>query len=206
MEIFDISPALQTGVAVWPGDRRFRSEWTMQIQKGDSCNVSAVTMSVHTGSHVDAPYHFDDGGADIAHVPLEPFLGPVRVVEYAGDDPISSYYLRALDWKNVKRVLFKTVASAAPENRFCGKYPFLTDEGAHFLGAAGLLLVGTDAPSIDSFQSEILSAHKALLAHGVAILENVRLLHVSAGDYELIALPLRFAGLDASPVRAILRK
>ncbi len=206
MEIFDISPEVREGIAVWPGDRKFRREWTMRIRAGDSCNVSAVTMSVHTGSHVDAPYHFDETGLDVAGVPLEHYLGPARVVELGVDGPITESHLAALDWGNVERVLFKTRSSNFPEDRFDRNFSYFSEEAAAFLGRRRLLLVGTDAPSVDSFNSKTLTVHKILLRHTIAILEGVRLGHVPAGDFELIALPLRFAGLDASPVRAVLRR
>jgi len=206
MKIYDISPEIRESIAVWPGDRKFRCQWTMQIRKGDSCNVSAVTMSVHTGSHVDAPYHFDEAGKDVASVPLKHYLGPARVVELAVDGPIAEHHLAALDWSNVERVLFKTRASDFPERRFDPGFTCFTEAAASFLGEHKLLLVGTDAPSVDAFSSKTLAVHKILLRYGVAILEGIRLAHVPAGDFELIALPLRLAGLDGSPVRAVLRR
>jgi len=205
MEIYDISPEVREDIAVWPGDKKFRCQWTMQIRKGDSCNVSAVTMSTHTGSHVDAPYHFDENGQDVASVPLAHYLGPARVVELAGDGPITERHLAILDWSNVERVLFKTRASNIQEDRFDREFVCLSEGAASFLGERKLLLVGTDAPSVDAFNSKTLTVHKILLRHGIAILEGIRLAHVPAGDYELIALPLRLAGLDGSPVRAVLR-
>jgi len=206
MEIYDISPQIREGMAVWPGDKKFRSQWTMQIRNGDSCNVSAVTMSVHTGSHVDAPYHFDETGQDVASIPLARYLGPARVVELAVDGPITDRQLAALDWSRVERVLFKTGSSGLPENRFDRDFAYLSEGAASFLGERKLLLVGTDAPSVDAFSSKTMEAHRILLRHGIAILEGVRLGHVPAGDFDLIALPLRLAGLDASPVRAVLRR
>ena len=206
MKIYDISPEVREGIAVWPGDKKFRCQWTMQIRKGDSCNVSAVTMSVHTGSHVDAPYHFDETGQDVANVSLGHYLGPARVVELAVNGAITDHHLAALDWNNCERVLFKTRPSEFPENRFDRSFAYFSEGAASFLGERKLLLVGTDAPSVDAFSSKTLAAHKILLQHGVAILEGIRLGHVPAGDFELIALPLRLAGLDASPVRAVLRR
>jgi len=205
MRIYDLSQTIRKGIAVWPGDRKFRCEWTMRLEDGDSCNVSAVTMSVHTGSHVDAPYHFDRSGLDVARVPLENCIGPARVLELAVEGSITAQLLRGQDWTGVERVLLKTPSSSTPEDRFHAGFAHLSEDGAEFLGQRGLLLVGTDAPSVDAFTSKTMAAHKILLAYGVAILEGIRLAHVPAGDYELIALPLRFEGLDASPVRAILR-
>jgi arylformamidase len=110
-----------------------------------------------------------------------------------------------LNWSGVERVLFKTDASDIPDGEFRRDYPYLSEEAAGFLGRLGLRLVGTDSPSVDAFGSKTLAAHKALLRNNVAILEGLRLAAVPPGDYELIALPLKFSGLDGSPVRAILR-
>jgi arylformamidase len=206
VEIFDISQTMREGMAVWPGDQKYRLHWTMRIQDGDPCNVSALTMSTHTGTHLDAPYHFDDAGADIGGVALSHYLGPVRVVAPDVDGSIGAAELELLDWHRVERVLFKTRASTLPEGQFDRNYVYLREDGAEFLGKRGLLLVGTDAPSIDAFESKNLASHKVLLKHGVAILEGARLGRVPPGDYELVCLPLKLGGLDGSPVRAILRK
>jgi arylformamidase len=206
MKVYDISQTIREGMAVWPGDRKFRIQWTMRSGKGDSCNVSAVTMSVHTGTHLDAPYHFADSGEDVASLPLERYIGSARVIELKTGGTITPEHLGAFDWDGVERVLFKTASSRVPEDRFDRNFVYLSDEGASFLGERKLLLVGTDAPSVDAFESKSLSAHKTLFQHGIAILEGVRLFHVAPGDYELICLPLRFVGLDGSPVRAILRQ
>jgi len=206
MEIFDISQTIREGIAVWPGDQRFRFHWTMRLHAGDSCNVSAVTMSVHTGTHLDAPYHFDNSGADIGTVTLTHYLGSVRVLALPVEGVIAAADLESLDWHGVERVLFKTGASDLPEDQFDRNFVYLGEDGAEFLGKRGLLLVGTDAPSIDAFESKTLGSHRILFKHGVAILEGARLGHVPPGDYELICLPLKLRGLDGSPVRAILRK
>lgn len=206
MHIYDISQPITHGIGVWPGDRKFRCEWTMRIPQGDSCNVSSVTMSVHTGTHVDAPFHFDQSGEDIAGVSLDRFIGPARVLEYMETEPLSAAKLERFPLDAVERVLFKTSASRIPSNRFERDFVFLTDDAAKYLGRRNLRLVGTDSPSVDDFSSKSMPAHKMLLRYGIAILEGVRLSDVPPGDYELIALPLRFPGLDGSPVRAILRK
>jgi arylformamidase len=205
MKIYDISQTIREGMAVWPGDQEFRLNWNMQLRQGHSCNVSNVTMSIHTGTHLDAPYHFDEAGAGIADVPLEHYLGPARVLDLPVNGQIRVADLRRIDWAGVERVLFKTRVSDLPEDRFDETFVFLSHEGAEYLGGLGLRLVGTDAPSIDAFESKDLLSHKILLRHSIAILEGVRLGSVPPGDYELIALPLKFAGLDGSPVRAILR-
>jgi arylformamidase len=204
IEIYDISQTLRKGIAVWPGDQRFHYRWTMRMQDGDSCNVSAATMSTHTGTHIDAPFHVGDSGNDIANVSLRHYMGPARVVSTPVENCLGAKDLEGQDWRGVERVLFKTRASNLPEDRFDRNYVYVAEDAAEFLTRVGILLVGTDAPSIDSFGSKELSSHKILLERGIAILEGVRLESVRPGDYELICLPLKFAGLDGSPVRAVL--
>ena len=207
MPIYDISQTLDDKIAVWPGDQKFRHRWSMRIDKGDSCNVSAVTMSVHTGTHLDAPYHFDDAGHDIGSVSLELCIGPARVVAVpSGARCISAPYLEQLDWKGVARILFRTCSGKSAGDRFERDFVFLTEDGAEFLAAQGLRLVGTDAPSVDAYSSKSLRCHKVLHEKGIAILEGTRLAHITPGDYELICLPLKFSDLDGSPVRAVLRR
>jgi arylformamidase len=206
MEIYDISQTLCREMAVWPGDPAFRSRWTMRIEKGESSNVSAVDMCMHTGTHVDAPLHLNASGSDVASIPLDHFIGAVRVFEISADRCIRLSDLSPLDWQNVVRALFKTRCSSQPESAFDGSFVYLDESAAGFLTQKGILLVGTDAPSVDAFDSQHLPSHRILLGNGVAILEGVRLESVPAGDYELICVPLKLAGLDGSPVRAILRK
>ncbi len=206
MVIYDISQTLGKNTAVWPGDQKFRHRWSMQIAKGHSCNVSAITMSVHTGTHVDAPYHFDEAGLDIGGAQLLPFLGPARVLDVPPDlRAISAEFLDRLDWSGVERVLFRTRASKLQEDQYDRNFTCLAEDGAEFLAARKLLLVGTDALSVDAFASKSMVCHKILCGQGIAILEGARLAHVPLGDYELICLPLKLAGLDGSPVRAVLR-
>ena len=206
MEIYDISRTLCPGIAVWPGDPEFRRRWAMRIREGASSNVSAVDLCVHTGTHVDAPLHLDDSGYDIADAPLDRFIGSARVLAIPAAKSIHASDLSVLDWTNVERVLFKTRSTDLPENLFDESYTFLAEDAAAFLAQKGMLLIGTDAPSVDGYASANLPSHRILLQHGIVILESVRLQHVPTGDYELVCLPLKLAGLDGSPVRAILRK
>ena len=206
MKIYDISQTLNRGIAVWPGDPEFRRRWAMRIREGAVSNVSAVDVCVHTGTHVDAPLHLDDSGYDIADVPLDRFIGSARVLATPGGKSIRASDLSGLDWTNVERVLFKTRSADLPENLFDESYTFLEKNAAAFLVQKGMRLIGIDAPSVDDFAGTDLPSHRILLQHGIVILEGARLQHVPPGDYELICLPLKLAGLDGSPVRAILRK
>ncbi len=178
----------------------------MRMRDGASCNVSAIAMGSHTGTHIDAPLHFDESGVDIAAIPPDRFIGPVRVVEILAEQSITAADLRRLPIQGSERLLLKT-RSGWRENGESGPgFVYLAEDAAAYLGGLGLLLVGTDAPSVDAFDSKTLPSHRILSRHLVAILEGARLDPVPPGDYELICLPLKLAGLDGSPVRAILRK
>ncbi len=207
MKIYDISEPISPATAVFPGDTPFSVEWLTRIEQGASCNVSAITMSVHCGTHTDSPQHFDSRGADIASVDLTAYMGRCRVMEVTGSGKLSLISAAALDaaaLAGVERILFKTKAEH-DHTVFDINFTSVGPEAAHFLAKSGVRLVGIDTPSIDHAVSKGMKAHHALQENGVAILENLDLSQVPPGDYELIALPLKIVGGDSSPVRAILR-
>ena len=206
MEIFDISQTLQQGIAVWPGDPEYARKPILRMAEGESSNVSVLHIGTHTGTHIDAPLHVDDSGTDTDGIPIRTFFGPARVIHFSSVTHIRAEDLSALDWQGVERVLFRTRSSGNPENLFDRDFVCLNERASEFLAGKGLLLVGTDAPSIDPLDSIDLPSHKALLRHGTVILENLRLGHVPPGDYTLICLPLKLTGADGSPVRAVLWK
>jgi arylformamidase len=202
--LYDISRTLQDGIPVWPGDPGFQSRWAMLRREGAPCNVSAFCMGTHTGTHIDAPLHLDDAGEDVAGIKFRNLIGPARVFSISTGNCIRSKDLERLDWIGVERVLFKTRSGSCAEKPFEHGYAYLDEGASEFLVNCGILLVGTDAPSVDSFESPNLPSHQILLNHGVVILEATDLTAVPPGDYQLICLPLKLAGLDGSPVRAIL--
>ncbi len=206
VEIYDISQILSEGIAVWPGDPEFRHRTVARMKDGGSSNVSAVEMGAHTGTHIDAPFHLDERGIGIADMPLFHFIGPARVFSLSNRERISAADLSSLDWRGVERALFRTRAVLPAKPAFDSNYACLDEDAAEFLVKQRILLVGTDAPSVDAFDSIDLPSHRKLLRQGIAILEGARLAGVPPGDYELICLPLRLAGFDGSPVRALLRK
>ena len=205
--IIDISRPVRTGTPVWPGDAPCCVRWTMLRSEGMSVNVAELSMSAHTGTHADGPFHVSDDGVRIGAAPLEEYTGPARVVDARGVGMIDGdFLLRALGYEAhwPPRVLFFTGAWA-DENVFPTEFAAIAPGAAMMLAGAGVRLVGTDAPSVDPFDSKDLPAHNRFGAAGCAILENLLLDHVAQGDYELIALPLRLEEADASPVRAVLR-
>ena len=207
--VWDVSEPLSPSTAVFPGDTPFSQDWVARIEQGASCNVSAIRMSLHCGTHTDAPLHFDSTAAAIADVPLDAYLGRCRVVEVQGrgEPPrIPAELLTDAVLDGVERILFKTCGNGHDHTRFDEAFVTVGTAAADVLVAAGLRLVGIDTPSVDHATSKDLAAHHVLHHGGVAILENLDLSAVPPGDYELFALPLRIVGGDSAPVRAVLRE
>ena len=202
MRLIDITPAVSPALEGWPGDTRFAAVPRWSQARGDSCTVARVTLSSHLGAHADAPLHYRAGGPDAATLPLERYLGPVRVVQCPGSRAIGR--AEAEQAAGAERVLYRVLPEGG-ERSFPGAFAPLTPEGASTLVGFGLKLFGTDAPSVDPMDSKTLDAHHALDCGGVAILEGLALAGVPAGEYELIALPLKWQDVDAAPVRAVLR-
>jgi len=205
--IWDISEVVDEATAVFPGDTPFTREWVATIEGGAPCNVSTIRMSVHCGTHTDAPLHYDATGKAMADVSLSPYLGRCRVVTVAGEGTPAHVPVAALTperLEGVERILFHTCGDH-DRATFDPGFTAVGPEAAERLVSAGVVLVGIDTPSIDHATSQDLPGHQVLNRGGVAILENIDLTGVPDGDYELIALPLRIGGSDSSPVRAILR-
>ena len=206
--IWDISEPIDEATATFPGDTPFSRRWVQRLEHGAACNVSAMTMSVHVGTHADAPLHFDAAGADIAAVDLRRYLGRCRVVDVrgAGQPPlVPASALSPALLRGAERILLRT-RDRHDHRVFDEGFTALGAAAARALIEAGIALVGIDTPSMDHATSKRLDGHRELLRGGVALLENLDLTGVPAGDYELIALPLRIVGGDSSPVRAILRE
>ena len=202
MRLIDITPTVSPALEGWPGDTRFDAVHRWAQARGDSCTVSRVTLSTHLGAHADAPLHYATAGADAAALPLEPYVGAARVVQCPGLPSIGPE--EALWAAGAERVLFRVLPEGAGP-RFPEAFAALTPEGARALVRLGVRLFGTDAPSVDPVDSRTLDAHHALDQGGVAILEGLELAAIPAGEYELMALPLKWQGVDAAPVRAVLR-
>ena len=203
--LIDISPTIHPALPVWPGDAPVRFERTWSIGPDCPVNVSQIGMSTHTGAHVDAPFHFDADGLGIDEVPLDTYIGRCRVIHVVGARGlIRAEQIRARLEKCPPRVLFRTYA-CAPSDQWDSDFCAIAPETIDLLAAKGVRLVGLDTPSLDPETSKTMDAHLAVCRHGMVILEGLVLDAVEEGDYELVALPLKLAGLDASPVRAILR-
>ncbi len=204
-KLWDISPPLSPATPVWPGDTPFQQETAWQMGEHCPVNVGRITLSPHTGAHADAPLHYAADGAPIGAVSLEPYLGPCRVIHCIGASPlVEPHHIEHALAGIPPRVLLRTYARA-PLDHWDSAFCAVSHLTIALLAAHGVKLVGIDTPSLDPQESKTMDAHRAVRRHHLAILEGLVLDDVPAADYELIALPLRFAGLDASPVRAVLR-
>jgi arylformamidase len=204
--IIDISRNLAPDTAVWPGDTPFSLRKVMERERGHSVNLTTLTISAHTGSHVDAPYHFADQGLTMEAVDLRPYWGPAQVVTVAKEcGPLFPADFAAYDLSAAARLLVRTPVARYPVTEFPQAIPHPSPELAGLLGSLGILLYGTDALSMDDIDSTTLPGHNGMLRNGIAILEGLDLTAAPDGLYELVALPLKIIGGDGSPVRAVLR-
>jgi arylformamidase len=203
--LYDISVAVGVGTPEWPGDTPFGCGWTRRIADGATVNLSSISGSPHVGTHADAPLHVHDGWPASDALPLAAFVGSAMLLDVsgwtAGPLPLAANDPRLA---GVERLLLRTGRSIA-DGAFPAAWPVLSVETAAALAARGLRLFGVDAPSVDERENRTLDVHHALFGGGTFVLENLDLRAVPEGQYELIAPPQRLVGLDAAPVRAVLR-
>lgn len=202
--IWDISQVLRPGLPVWPGDTDFAFDRTWRMDEGSPVNVGRMTMSTHSGSHADAPLHYDANGMDAASMDLAPYLGECLVIDARG----VSNEIDVADLPHIEsadRVLFRTWDSF-PHDTWRSDWLPIAPETVEWLGLQGVRLIGTDAPSVDPQDSKVMAAHRMVAKHDMRILEGLVLDDVPEGRYELIALPLKIGGGDAGLCRAILRE
>jgi len=205
--LYDITPPLCPDMPVWPGDTPFNAYRTWSLTGVCPVNVSRLSLSTHTGAHADAPLHYRPDGLAIGEVDLDPYLGPCRVVHCLDAGPLLTLaHLQAhlSDDPLPPRVLIRSYRQF-PLQSWNDGFMAVAPDAIDWLGERGVRLIGVDTASLDPVESKTLDAHHAVARHGMAILENLLLDAVPEGDYELIALPLKLMGLDASPVRAVLR-
>ena len=174
------------------------------MSKGHPYNVSQLMMGSHTGTHIDAPYHFEPNGRTIDEISLDACIGPCRVVEIPDAVAITERHVAAANLGKTGRILFKTRNSKLWGKKFQRNFTYITPDAAKFLVKRGVRLVGIDYLSVEQFGSEDFMTHHTLLRKRVVILEGIDLSRVKPGDYDLIVLPLKILGGDGSPSRALL--
>ena len=204
--IYDISVPVVNGGVVYPGNPEIRITPQQEVAKGGSSNVSSLAFGSHTGTHVDAPKHFFDNGATVDQLPLDVLMGPAMLIAFGNDVlSVGDDDLRKHEIKGHTRVLLKTRNSSfirGPE--FVRDYTYLAPDGAAYLVELGVKLVGIDYFSVEQFHSGHHRTHRTLLENGVVIVEGLNLSAPAMGPYDLRVLPLRLAGLDGAPARAVL--
>ena len=204
--LWDISQALRPALPVWPGDTAFQSAAKWTYGDGSPVNVSAFTASTHTGAHADAPLHYDPKGKPIDQVSLDAYLGPCLLIDGRGCGAlIEPDFVEAQVPEGTERVLFRTY-SVFPHEIWTAEFTAVHPAAITALASLGVRLIGLDSPSLDPQDSKTMDAHLAVLRTDMRVLEGLVLDEPPPGDYELIALPLALQGLDASPVRAVLRE
>jgi arylformamidase len=202
--LYDLTPLISERLQVWPGDTPPSRQVLCDMKQGANLTLSTLHATVHLGAHADAPSHYGLPAPAIHERGLDDYLGPCQVIRVSV--PRGSC-IRPGDLGTavaVPRVLLATGSYPDPE-RFNEDFAALSPELVEDLHRKGVKLIGIDTPSVDPFASRDLPAHKMCLRYDMAILEGLVLKEVPPGVYELIALPLRLAGFDASPVRAVLR-
>lgn len=208
-KIYDATLTISDDMVIWPGDPVVTISRKRSISNGDSCNVTQLNMGSHTGTHIDAPYHFEEDGMRIDMLSLDTLIGPARLFHISNSFEIDYKVVKGLNIKGIKRVLFKTSNSSNWKTNiksFGKDYVSVTAEAAKYLVDAGVELVCVDYLSIEKFGNKAHETHHILLKNGVIIVEGLNLSDIPPGNYELIALPLKIKDGDGSPARVVLRQ
>ncbi len=203
---YDITRTIRPSTAIWEGDTSYAVNQLLSIAGGSTVNLTTLSLSAHTGTHADAPYHYEDDGVKAAQLPLQAYMGKALVVSITKIEGVFT----PQDFAHVnlvggERLLIHTPLSELGDEVLVKEFAGLGIELIEHLARLGYVLIGTDAISVDPYTSKTLDAHHALRRHNILNLESLTLAGVPDGVYELIALPLKLEGACASPVRAILR-
>lgn len=203
----DISVPVRNGMVHWPGDPAFKIDRALDQAKGDTATVSHIDLGVHTGTHMDAPLHFIQGGATIDQIPFTAVVGPARVIPIADRVSIKPEELVPHALLRGERVLFKTFNSeyAWDTEQFVEDFVYISREAARYLAEIGIQTVGVDYLSVGGFHTDGAETHQALLGAGIWIIEGLNLRNIEPATYDLVCLPLKLMGAEGAPARAILR-
>ena len=208
-KIIDISITLDSKIPIWPGSLSFELSWAKRMDKGDECNNSMIKCDTHVGTHVDAPFHFFKNGETVENLLPDDFIGPCTVIHLPGVKKITAEQLANANIpSNVERLLIKTDNSKlwiSQISEFKKDFVALDPDAAQWIVENGVRLVGIDYLSIGRYNNGN-PTHGILLNAGVAVLEGLNLWEIKPGNYELICLPLKIAGAEGAPARAVLRR
>jgi arylformamidase len=205
MKLYDITRTVTPHTAVFPGDTTYRAEPLLRLADGSSVNLTTITTTPHIGTHADAYFHYEPNGEHPAAMPLDAYIGRVRVMTVTKRHGALSLADLPVSLDGAERLLIHSWVSDLPDNQWTREFPYLSIELIEAAARAGIRLIGLDSPSVDDHDSKDLPCHHALRRHGLVNLESLNLRGVPDGDYELIALPLKLDEACGSPVRAVLR-
>lgn len=204
-KIFDISVPISSDTPIYPGDPGVTSSPQQSLEKGGLANVYSVCLGTHTGTHIDAPHHVNSNWPTLQEQDLGIMVGPATVFHLDVERAITAEDVAKLSWDGVERALFRTRNSLLWDQRFHEDFVYMADDAARFLAqSTRVRLVGFDYLSVEGYEAERLTVHHEFLGRGIIILEGLDLSQVTAGEYELVCLPLKLATPDGAPARAIL--
>lgn len=206
-EWIDVSVPLKSGMVHWPGDIDVSVTRVSSISEGEICNLSRIHMSAHTGTHIDAPLHFVDHAISIDQLPLDATVGPARVIEIDAPDAVGRAELETFEPVAGERLIIKTrnTPRCWETDDFIKDFVYISEDGANYLVERKIRAIGIDYLSVAGFFKDTTETHVALLKAGIWIIEGLDLRQVSAGNYEMVCLPIKLMGSDGAPARAILR-
>ncbi len=191
----------------WPGDPEVKIDRILKMESGDQCNVSTISMSSHTGTHIDSPYHFIESGVTLDDLPLAAVIGKARVIEIADNESIKPGELRPHRIRKRERILFKTLNSERcwRTDEFVNDFVYIATESLKYLVDKKVRTIGVDYLSVGGYNKNITQVHQVLLKAGIWIIEGLDLSGVKQGNYELICLPMKIKNGDGAPARAVIR-
>ncbi|KTB48801.1 cyclase family protein [Dehalogenimonas alkenigignens] len=203
----DISMILDHEMGVWPGDPNVEITPVRQIRNGAPYNLSSISMSLHSGTHLDAPRHFIETGLSVDRAPLDLLIGPAQVIELTGGEPVTPLMFQKCRIGACKRLILKTNTVGLPAaGKFNRDYRYITPEAGQYLVEKEIGLVGIDSPSIGPIEPDAYDVHRSLLDAGIWILEGLDLSMITPGMYDLICLPMKIRDGDGAPARVVLRR
>lgn len=207
MKLIDVSVPIDANLATYPGHVPFGLDAATRLADGAPSNLSTLRMSVHTGTHVDAPRHLTDDGSGVDALPLDMLCGRTRVVELTTRRGVTAEDLASFDLREDLRLLLKTRNSTFwGDPAFHDNYVGVTENGARYLVDCGVKVVGVDYLSVEPFNTPGSPAHHILLGAGTIVIEGLNLRDVEPGTYDMFCLPLAIAGADGAPARVVLRR
>ncbi len=207
----DVSATLDPAMTpVYEGNAPLSFEFMLDMRKGDGVTLSKYSLGAHSGTHIDAPQHFIRDGAPVDKVPLDPLIGPARVIDIPDSiQAINAAELNRHAWKGAERLIFRTRSSVRgwmSSPTFHHDFAYVAPDAAQLIADAGVKLVGIDYISIEQFGGPAPLTHRILLGKGIPIIEGFALETIAPGDYDLIVLPIKVAGHEGAPARAVMRK